>query len=84
MLTSDSTSNLVPGLRETELIQQLVLQHLQHDGYVEAARAFAEEIVDEKKHLRLDDSEPVAEINVKDDEDARQRQRKSYPPPHFT
>ncbi|KAB5554491.1 CTLH/CRA C-terminal to lish motif domain-containing protein [Coniochaeta sp. 2T2.1] len=69
------TSNLVPDLSETELIQQLVLQHLQHDGYVETARAFAEEIVQEKERLHLDDSEPVPQINVKDDEDARQRQQ---------
>jgi hypothetical protein len=53
-----------------------VLQHLQHDGYVETARAFAEEIVAEKTRLQLDDSEPVPSINVRDDEDARKRQRK--------
>jgi hypothetical protein len=55
-----------------------VLQHLQHDGYVETARAFAEEIVAEKTRLRLDPEEPVASINVRDDEDARKRQRKAY------
>lgn len=65
---------MVPGLSETELCQQLVLQHLQHDGYVETARAFAEEIVAEKKRLQLDPKEPVKGINIKDDEDARQRQ----------
>lgn len=55
-----------------------VLQHLQHDGYVETARAFAEEIVAEKSRLQLDPKEPVASINVRDDEDARKRQRKAY------
>lgn len=55
-----------------------VLQHLQHDGYVETARAFAEEIVAEKMRLRLDPEEPVASINVRDDEDARKRQREAY------
>ncbi|OIW23572.1 SPRY-domain-containing protein [Coniochaeta ligniaria NRRL 30616] len=74
-IRQSDTSKLVPGLNETELIQQLVLQHLQHDGYVETARAFAEEIVAEKTRLRLDPEEPVASINVRDDEDARKRQQ---------
>ncbi|KAL2258188.1 hypothetical protein VTK26DRAFT_8617 [Humicola hyalothermophila] len=69
------TSRLVPGLSETELIQQLVLQFLQHDGYVETARAFAEELQAEKSALRLHPNEPVAGINLKDDEDANNRQR---------
>jgi Ran-binding protein 9/10 len=47
---------------------------LQHDGYVETARAFAEEIHTEKKALSLDDTE-IEGINIKDDEDANSRQR---------
>ncbi|KAK4121115.1 SPRY-domain-containing protein [Parathielavia appendiculata] len=69
------TSWLVDGLSETDLIQQLVLQFLQHDGYVETARAFAEELQEEKKALRLTPDEPVQGINVRDDEDAHNRQR---------
>ncbi|KAI0595874.1 SPRY domain-containing protein [Biscogniauxia sp. FL1348] len=64
-----------PPINETELIQQLVLQFLQHDGYVETARAFAEEIQNEKQALRIDSGVPVAGINIKDDEDAHRRQR---------
>jgi hypothetical protein len=48
---------------------------LQHDGYVETARAFAEEIHAEKMALRLSSDEPVKDINIKDDEDANNRQR---------
>lgn len=59
-----------------DVLPAQVLQHLQHDGYVETARAFAEEIVAEKTRLHLDAKEPVASINVRDDEDARRRQRK--------
>ncbi|KAK6851081.1 Ran-binding protein 10 [Apiospora arundinis] len=71
-----STDKLVsPPLNETDLIQRLVLQFLQHDGYVETARAFAEEVHEEKQALRLDPSTQVAGINVKDDEDATRRQR---------
>ncbi|KAK4151441.1 hypothetical protein C8A00DRAFT_35928 [Chaetomidium leptoderma] len=69
------TSQLVPGLSETDLIQQLVLQFLQHDGYVETARAFAEELEAEKSALRLDPQEPVKGIDIRDDEDAHNRQR---------
>ncbi|KAK3370267.1 hypothetical protein B0H63DRAFT_528000 [Podospora didyma] len=69
------TSSLAPPLAESELIQQLVLQFLQHDGYVEAARAFAEEIHAEKTDLNLDKNELVEGINIKDDEDANNRQR---------
>lgn len=69
------TSNLVPGLSEQDLCQQLVLQHLQHDGYLETAHAFAEEILSERKALRLDPNEPVKDINIRDDQDARQRQQ---------
>jgi Ran-binding protein 9/10 len=52
-----------------------VLQFLQHDGYVETARAFAEEIHAEKKALTIDPNTVVEGINIKDDEDANNRQR---------
>ncbi|KAI0185704.1 SPRY domain-containing protein [Xylaria flabelliformis] len=64
-----------PNMNETELIQQLVLQFLQHDGYVETAREFAKEIHDEQQALKSDPSVPVMGINIKDDDDAHQRQR---------
>ncbi|KAI0144085.1 SPRY domain-containing protein [Hypoxylon sp. NC0597] len=64
-----------PPMGETELIQQLVLQFLQHDGYVETARAFAEEIHAEKQALQIDQRTPVPGINIRDDEDAHHRQR---------
>ncbi|KAK4169198.1 hypothetical protein QBC43DRAFT_86702 [Cladorrhinum sp. PSN259] len=72
---ADTRKHLAPDLTETKLIQQLVLQFLQHDGYVETARAFAEEIHAEKSALRLSHKEPVTGINIKDDEDANNRQR---------
>ncbi|GAO14340.1 hypothetical protein UVI_02034150 [Ustilaginoidea virens] len=68
-------STLEPGLSETDLMQALVLQFLQHDGYVDSARAFAEDIKQQKEALRLDPSVPVEGINIKDDEDANNRQR---------
>lgn len=50
-----------------------VLQFLQHDGYVETARAFAEDVRAEKEALNLERRE-IEEINIKDDEDANNRQ----------
>jgi hypothetical protein len=52
---------------------------LQHDGYVETARAFAEEIQSQKKALSLDPNEDIEGVNITDDEDANNRQSKHRP-----
>lgn len=52
-----------------------VLQFLQHDGYVETARAFAEEIQAERQSLAFG-NEAASAIMIKDDHDATTRQRK--------
>ncbi|KAL7959858.1 hypothetical protein V8C34DRAFT_97504 [Trichoderma compactum] len=69
------TSQLEPGMNETDLIQALVLQFLQHDGYVETARAFAEDMKLQKEALNLNPNVIVDGLNIKDDEDANNRQR---------
>ena len=46
-----------------------------HDGYIETARAFAEEVHTEKKALRLDPDAVIDGFDVKEDEDAGFRQR---------
>ncbi|KAI3325886.1 ran-binding protein [Xylariaceae sp. AK1471] len=75
-ISKTSIERLVsPPINETELIQQLVLQFLQHDGYVETAREFAKEIYAEQQALKSDPSIPVIGISIKDDGDAHQRQR---------
>lgn len=74
-IRSTDTSSLAPPLNDTKLIQQLVLQFLQHDGYVGSARAFAEEIHREKQALSMDADVPVEGVNIKDDEDANNRQQ---------
>ncbi|KAJ2901247.1 Ran-binding protein 10 [Zalerion maritima] len=73
-IRSTSADNLVPGLDETELIQSLVLQYLQHDGYVETARAFAQETHAEKQDLNLDPNAQIPGPSIRDDEDATNRQ----------
>lgn len=64
-------------MTETELIQALVLQFLQHDGYVDTARAFAGEMRAQKETLNQDPEE-IGGISIKDDEDANNRQRESF------
>jgi hypothetical protein len=61
-------------MSETDLVQTLVLQFLQHDGYVETARAFAEDMRIQKQALNMDPDTAVDGINIKDDEDANNRQ----------
>lgn len=51
-----------------------MLQFLSHDGYVETARAFAEEIHSEKKALSLNPDDVISGFDVKEDEDAGHRQ----------
>jgi len=49
---------------------------LTHDGYVDTARAFVDEIHAEKKALSLDPNAVINGFDVKEDEDAGHRQRK--------
>ncbi|KAA8564967.1 hypothetical protein EYC84_010736 [Monilinia fructicola] len=74
-IASTSTIKLAPPLSETELIQSLVLQFLTHDGYVDTARAFADEVHSEKKALNMDPDVVIGGFNIKEDEDAGHRQR---------
>ncbi|KAM0420815.1 hypothetical protein ACHAPT_011345 [Fusarium lateritium] len=74
-IQSTDTSSLVQGMSETDVIQALVLQFLQHDGYVETARAFAEDMKVQKEALSLDPGIKVDGVNIRDDEDANNRQR---------
>lgn len=69
-------SVLAPGYgNETEFLQQLVLQFLQHDGYAETARALAAEIQAEKEALSVGMDKKFEGVEYADDEDAHKRQR---------
>ena len=69
-----STANLQPPLDETALIQELVAQFLAHDGYVETARAFAEEVRQESSGLQNGRSRPLSQYEAEEDVDATNRQ----------
>jgi len=76
-IAKTKTSTLRPPLDESSLIQELVAQFLAHDGYVETARAFAEEVRREKQSLN--NALPAAiqaGAAERDDTDAVHRQRK--------
>ncbi|OBS29094.1 hypothetical protein FPOA_03031 [Fusarium poae] len=69
-------STILPEWSETELIQHLVLQFLQHDGYVETARAFAEDMRIQKEALNVNPNTVGFEYQSdREDEDANNRQR---------
>jgi len=67
-------SSLQEQRDESSLIQELVMQFLAHDGYVETAKAFAEEIQKEKESLSNAIPSSAAEPE-RDDTDAVHRQR---------
>jgi hypothetical protein len=62
---------------ETQFIHSLIGQYLAHDGYVDTARAFAEEVSEEVKALADDEESSIPYMNAEDDIDATQRQSAS-------
>jgi hypothetical protein len=74
----DSSSMSKPGPGELDIMQRLVLQFLQHDGYADTARALAEDIQDQQRALCINGGEGCARIDLGDDREVRNRQRKSH------
>lgn len=64
-------------MSESDLIQTLVLQFLQHDGYVDTAKAFAEEVNQGKQAMRQSLDPALEDMTTHDNEDAGNRQRRS-------
>ncbi|PVI08390.1 Ran-binding protein-like protein [Periconia macrospinosa] len=60
---------------ESDMIQSLVAQYLAHDGYVESARAFAEETSAESRALANEGSASSAYIGTEEDIHAINRQK---------
>ena len=67
-------SLLHPPLDETRLVQELVAQYLAHEGYVETARAFAEEMRRDSVALANRTGAAVRTLDPKEDVDAVNRQ----------
>lgn len=67
--------NLQPPLDETALIHELIAQYLAHDGYVETARAFAEEVREESRSLANGSEAGLKYLDPEEDSDAINRQK---------
>jgi len=65
-----------PVPNETDMIHDLIGQYLAHDGYVETARAFREEIVEETRALANDENGNLSYGEHVEDLDALNRQSK--------
>ena len=68
-------TTLNPKLSEAALIKELVSQFLRHDGYVETAKSFAEEVRAETGALRKDQDTMLDNLEMQQDNDAMNRQR---------
>jgi hypothetical protein len=66
------------------LLQELVAQFLAHDGYVETARAFAEEVATETAALQSGQREPLKKYEVEEDREAMNRNSNGPPLPRFS
>jgi Ran-binding protein 9/10 len=72
------TNVLSSGMDENTLIQTLVAQYLAHDGYVETARAFTEELTREKNALNSAQPGAAPKATAPDDTEAVHRQSKHF------
>ena len=70
---------LQPSLSEDALIKELVSQFLRHDGYVDTAKAFTEEMRAESKALKSGSDTTIDKYNIQEDLDAVNRQRINNP-----
>ncbi|KAJ5558070.1 hypothetical protein N7461_002042 [Penicillium sp. DV-2018c] len=72
-ISGTSTAGLHPPLDESSLLQELVAQFLAHDGYVETARAFAEEVATETRALQNGRNQPLKKYEAEEDHEAINR-----------
>lgn len=68
-----SVTSLESSLDERSLIQELIAQYLAHDGYVETARAFADEVHGQRQSLS-EHSQPLKMFDPSQDIHAVNRQ----------
>ncbi|KAL4994120.1 hypothetical protein BDV10DRAFT_197779 [Aspergillus recurvatus] len=74
-ISKTSIANIQPPLDETAFLQELVAQFLAHDGYVETARAFAEEVAAESAALENGRQAQLRKYEVEEDIEAINRQK---------
>ncbi|KAF3923865.1 hypothetical protein ABW21_db0207424 [Orbilia brochopaga] len=69
-----SIEKLCPPLEEAALMQSLVASYLQHDGFVETAKAFAEDLQAEQNALNSGRGGTANPVELMEDKDALRRQ----------
>ncbi|CAZ80030.1 unnamed protein product [Tuber melanosporum] len=74
-INNHPTAGLCPSLDEAALIQALVSQYLAHDGYVDTARAFSDDVQNEARALDSGRSGALKTLEMKEDKDAIHRQK---------
>ncbi|KAL4975915.1 hypothetical protein BDW66DRAFT_160022 [Aspergillus desertorum] len=74
-ISKTSIAEIQPPLDETAFLQELVAQFLAHDGYVETARAFAEEVAAESAALENCRQAQLKKYGVEEDIEAINRQK---------
>ncbi|KAL8731845.1 MAG: hypothetical protein Q9166_003129 [cf. Caloplaca sp. 2 TL-2023] len=70
-----SISSLHSQTDEGSFLKELVAQFLAHDGFVETAKVFADEVRAESRALELDADASLPEISIEEDLDASNRQQ---------
>lgn len=70
-----SVAKLHPRLDEGQLLKELVAQFLVHEGYVETAKVFVEEVDNEQVALGRPTVPNITRVSAEDDLDAINRQR---------
>ncbi len=75
-MVSASIANLHSHLDENSFVKELVAQFFGHDGFVETAKAFTDELRAESRALELDTDESQPTLSMEEDLDATNRQRK--------
>lgn len=74
---AQTRSSTKVAANETEFIHQLIGQYLAHDGYVETARAFGDEVREEARALANDEEAGGTYPEAMEDLDALNRQSMS-------
>ncbi|KAJ5233394.1 SPla/RYanodine receptor SPRY [Penicillium citrinum] len=74
-INSTSTDTLQPPLDESTLLQELVAQFLAHDGYVDTAHSFAQEVATETAALQSGHGTPLKKYEVEEDHHAIHRNK---------
>lgn len=75
-IAKEDISHLHESKQERRLEQELIAQYLAHDGYIEAAKAFAAEVQKDQRLLK-GESDPSWSFEYREDPDAVHRQRMS-------